>query len=329
MARNGSISFLARCIAAAGLALAASAAVAQAGFPAKTIHLIVPFPAGGGTDLLARPLAVHMSKTLGATVVVDNKPGGAGMIGAGYVARAQPDGYNLLITVGSPIVVNPSVFKKMPYDSEKDFAGIAEVSSMPVAIAVQKSSPVNSLADLARLYKSGQASGSFASTGLGSASHILGEAVNRQLGLDLVHVPYQGSAPAVTAALGGHATVVYADMAAIAAQVDGGKLKVLAVTGSQRGRNRPDMKTFEEQGVKKLGSSWVGVFAPAGTPPAVVEKLSAAVVSAVRSKEINDIIVKGGMEPTGLPAAAMDQRLQGDIANWRELVRSIGGVTVQ
>jgi tripartite-type tricarboxylate transporter receptor subunit TctC len=133
----------------------------------------------------------------------------------------------------------------------------------------------------------------------------------------------------VSAVLGGHATAVYADMAAIVSQVDGGKLKVLAVTGEQRGKSRPDMLTFEEQGVKGLRSSWIGVFAPAGTPKPIVDKLSAAVAAAVRSKEINELIVRGGMEPTGSSAGAMDKRLRGDIQAWRDLARSIGGVSAE
>jgi len=331
------MTFTTRRLLMARLALAASAVVlppavlaqGRPGFPSKRIRLVVPFPAGGGTDLVARPLAQQLSQALGTPVVVDNKPGGAAMIGSSLVARAEPDGHTLLITVGSPIVVNPAVFKKMPYDSEKDFDAVAEVSSMPVAIAVQKSFPANNLAEFVRHIKTVKEPASFASTGLGSASHILGEAVNRRLGIDLVHVPFQGSAPAVQAVLGGHATAVYADMAAIAAQVDGGKLKVLAVTGEQRGKSRPDMPTFDEQGIKGLRSSWIAVFAPAGTPAPVIDRLSAAVVAAVRSREITELIVRGGMEPTGTSATAMDERMHGDIMAWRDLARSIGGVSVE
>ena len=292
----------------------------------KPIRLVVPFPPGGGTDIVARHLAQQIGASLGTSVVVENRPGGAGMIGAGAVARAEPDGNTLLITVGSPIVVNPAVFKKMPYDPEKDLEPVAEVSSMPVAIAVPVAFPANNLAEFARQVKG--KGGSFASTGLGSASHILGEAVNRKLGLELVHVPYQGSAPAVTAVLGSHSTAVFADMASITSQVDGGKLKVLGVTGPQRGTTRPRMPTFEEQGVPNLRSTWIGVFAPAGTPKAVVDRLSKAVQDAVRSREVSEVIVRGGMDPTGTEGAALGRRLQGDIANWKELVRSIGGVSL-
>lgn len=322
-------SFTLRCIAGATIALATMSASAEGAFPNKPVHLIVPFPAGGGTDMLARPLAVEISKRLGVTVVVENKPGGGAMIGGRQVAQATPDGYTLLMTVGSPIVVNPSVFSEMPYDSEKDFAGVAEISSMPIALAVQESSPATDLQSFLKELKKSNQQGSFASTGPGSASHILGEAMNRQLGTDLVHIPYQGSAPAVTAIRGGHVSAVLADMAAIKAQVDGGKLKVLAVTGAERGRYVPDMKTFEEQGVKNLPSTWVGVFAPAGTPKPVIDKLSETIVAAVNTKEISDRIIQAGMEPTGKPAAAMSARLKGDIANWRAVVDSIGGVSLK
>ncbi len=302
---------------------------ASTSFPSRPIRLVVPFPAGGGTDLIARPLAANLSQALSVPVIVDNKAGGAAMIGSGFVAKAKPDGYTLLITVGSPIVINPAVFKKMTYDSVKDFTAVSQVSTMPVAIAVQKSFPANNLEEFVDFVKKSKQPLSFGSTGPGSASHIIGEVVNRRLGVDLTHIPYQGSAPAVNAVLAGHVTAVYADMAAIATQVDGGKLKVLAVTGTQRGRTRPDVKTFEEQGVKGLRSSWVAVFAPAGTPQSVLHTLSDAVAKAVHTKDISDLIIRGGMEPSVSLPAEMNHRVQVDLANWQELVKDIGGISLE
>lgn len=308
---------------------AAPAAWAQAAFPSKPIRLIVPFPAGGGTDIIARPLAAQLSRDLGVQVMVENRPGAGGMTGASQVVQAPADGHTLVMTVGSPIIINPVVYAKVPYDPLTQLAGVAQVSTMPVALAVPANSPANNLREFAELARRQNTPVSFGSTGLGSASHIIGQAVGRRLKVDMNHIPFQGSAPAITALMGGHVSAVLADMAAVMSHLEGGRLKIIAVTGDHPAKALPKVATFEEQGVKGLRLSWVAVLGPAGVPPAVLARLSQAIGRAVATPELTDLIVRGGMEPMASTPAAMDQRVREDLASWRALVQEIGGVTIE
>lgn len=300
---------------------------AQPTFPTKPIKIIVPYPPGGGTDVIARAIGLNMSRTLNVPIIVENKPGAGSMIGTSIVAKAAPDGYTLLVTTSSPMVVNPAVYKKLTYNVLTDFSGVSQISEMSFGIAVRKDFPANDLAGFIAEAKKRPKGLSFGSTGLGSAAHILGEVVNRREAIDVIHIPYQGSAPAINDLLGGQVSSIYADIVAILSQVDAGKLKVLAMTGAQR--SRPDMPTFQEQGITGIETSWIGMFAPAGTPRAIIDKLSAEVASAVRTKEVHDQLVRAGMTPVGSSAVSMDATVRSGLKSWANLVNDIGGVSLE
>lgn len=273
----------------AGLALAwltgAGTAWAQS-YPAQPIRLVVPYAPGGTTDIIARQLAHRMSEKLGQQVVVENKSGGNTVIGAEAVAKAQPDGYTLLLTNDATFVLNPVVLPSLSYNVSRDFVPVAAIGYVPLVMAVSGSLPVNSLKELAAYAKSRPGTLSYGSFGNGSQPHLMGALFNKLAGTDLVHVPYKGSAPAVSDVVGGQILLTFPALPTIQSFVGARKIKVLAVSGEKRTQALPDVPTFTEAGFKEMNISAVyGVLAPAKMPRQVVTKLNTTIVEILNERD--------------------------------------------
>jgi tripartite-type tricarboxylate transporter receptor subunit TctC len=306
------------------LAAVCTAASAQgtAGFPDRPIKLVVPFTSGGPADVIGRLAAAGLQKALGQPVVVDNPAGAGGRLGAAYVAKSAPDGYTLLLcNVGDAMAV--SLYKSMPYDFEKDFAPVSLLASSPFLIAANPSVPAQTFKEFIALAKAKPGTLTYGSAGIGVSSHLSGEALKVMAGIDIVHVPYKGQAAAMADLLGGQISFMFANPVTTLQQVRAGKLRALAVTGTSRFAGAPDIPTVAESGVPGYeAETWFGIAAPAGTPDAVVNKLSTALQEVMNSKE-----VRGALEPQGAVIIANNpqqfaKRIQSDIAKWREIIHS-------
>jgi tripartite-type tricarboxylate transporter receptor subunit TctC len=262
-------------LSAAGLAAVPQAQSQTApAFPTRPVKLVVPFPAGGATDLTARLLAGKLAEAWGQPVVVENKPGASGMIGSEQVARAPADGYSILVTITTHIQ-NPALFAKIPYDALKDFEPISQICLSYLVLAVKPEFPARDLKEFIALTRANPGKHTFGSFGTGSSSHIVGERFARQQGLDMTHVPYKGAAPLVTDLLGGQVSSSWIDVSTATQHIAAGKLKPLAVTGPQRASMLPNVPTLGESGFpgyEPLG--WVGMLVPAGTPRPIIDRIS-------------------------------------------------------
>ena len=312
-------------IAAALFALASGLALAQ-GYPTKPVTVIVPWPAGGPSDLGARPLAKGLADGLGKPFIIDNRGGASGNIGTAVVTKAAPDGYTLLITSSAPIVINPNVFKSMPYDAQKDLVGITNVLRVPLVLAVHPSIGVKDLKGLRAWIAANKAKAQYASAGNGTPQHMTGELFKTAAGLkDLVHVPYKGSAPALTDAIGGHVPMVWDSTIAILSQLKEKKLIPIAVTSAKRHPALPDVPTFAEAGLKGVESyAWYGFFAPAKTPKDVVDKLNAEAVKVMKGPEFAKVLADTGSEYVGDTPANFAKFIQAEQAKWAKVAKDSG-----
>jgi tripartite-type tricarboxylate transporter receptor subunit TctC len=248
------------------VAVVAACASAQT-YPTRPIRLVVPFPAGGTTDILAREVGDRLSRSFGQSVVVDNRPGAGGNIGSDLVAKSAPDGYTLLMGTVGTHAINPSLYTRMPYDHVKDFVPIILVAGVPNVLEVTPSLPVNSVADLIKLAKEKPGQLNFASSGNGTSIHLSGELFKTMAGVDMTHVPYKGSAPALTDLMGGQVQLMFDNLPSSLQQIKAGKLRAIAVTSAQRAPALPNVPTIAESGLPGFeASSWFGLLAPAGTP---------------------------------------------------------------
>lgn len=306
------------------LSLGMSLAAAQ-GFPSKPVRLIVPYPPGGGTDIMARLLAEAMRDDLGQTLVVENRPGAGGALGAAEVARSAPDGYTLLFTAGG-FVIAPSVLKSPGYDVTKDFVGVAQIAIVPLLLVTRPDSPLNSLADLLALARKDGDKVNFASFGNATPSHLVGERINQLAQVHMTHVPYKGGMQALPDLLSGQVNVALLDAVSTTPLVKQGRLKALAVTGPKRLPALPDKPTLSEAGVAFDGVGWHAAFAPAATPPEVLARLNAAFVKALAKPEIRARIVNGGSVPIepALSAAQWTHQARREMAQWAEVVHKAG-----
>lgn len=295
------------------------------GFPHKAVTFVLPGPAGGGPDQVIRLLSEILATRWGVPVVVENKPGATGMIGADAVARAEPTGHKLLFTF-TALVQAPAVFAKVPYDLERDFAPLTQVANAPVVLAVRADSPLRSLADYVAAGKRGHKPLSYGSFGTGSSYHIYGEALQRAQGLDLLHVPYKGEALAMSDLLGGQIDSTFVSVGTVAPQVRAGKIRALAVVSKVRSPALPDVPTFTESGVQGVDAvGWFGALAPAGTPPAVVAKLAADINAAVQTPALSARLRELGFDPvTDSNPQAFHQFLRTEATRWRKLIADAG-----
>ncbi|UDM52681.1 tripartite tricarboxylate transporter substrate binding protein [Cupriavidus sp. MP-37] len=317
--------------AAFGLACVAGtgAAMAQA-YPAQPIRMVVPYAPGGTTDIIARQLAQRMSEKLGQPVVVENKSGANTVIGADAVAKAQPDGYTLLLTNDATFVLNPVVLPSVSYNVTRDFAPVATIGYVPLVLAVSGSLPVESVKDLAAYAKARPQAHSYGSFGSGSQPHLMGALFNKLAGTDLVHVPYKGSAPAVADVVGGQILMTFPALPTIQSFVAAKKLKVLAVSGDKRTRALPQVPTFDEAGYKEMNISAVyGLLAPAKVPRAVVEKLNATVRDILDDKDfVEKNFAAQGMVPMKFSPEQFARYIETQTQQTRKIV-ALAGVKVE
>jgi tripartite-type tricarboxylate transporter receptor subunit TctC len=296
-------------------------------FPAKPLRLIVTYPPGGGADLMARLIAPKMAETLGQPVVVENKPGASGQIGAAEVARATPDGYTLLLDASS-YAVNTSLYAKLPYDPAKAFTPIAVLALFPNVLVVTPSYAARDVKDVIAAAKSSPGAIAYASSGNGSAQHLSGELFQQKAGVAMTHVPYKGGGPAMNDVMGGQVPVFFANMASSLAHVKGGKLRALAITGAKRSPALPDVPTMAEAGVPGYEVyEWNAIFAPAATPAAVVAKLADAVSKALQSADLRERITAMGGEIVAYGPADADRFVREQTELWGKVVRA-GNVRV-
>ncbi len=306
-------------------ALAFALPVAAQPFPTKAVKLIVPFPAGGPLDATGRAIAQKLTEAWGQSVIVENKPGAGGNIGADLVAKSPPDGYTVVMGALSTHAVNPSLYPKMPYDAQKDFAPITLVAITPNVLVVNPSLPVHSVKELIAYAKAHPGKLSFGSGSIGSAGHLAGELFNVDAGVDMVHVPYKGAAPAMQALLAGDTQLMFDNLASATAQVKAGKLRALAVTTAQRSKLAPDLPTMAEAGLPGFDiSTWFGLLAPAGTPPDVIAKWNADVTKILSAPEMRDRLAAQGAEAAPDTPAEFARFIASELTKYARIVKTSG-----
>ena len=294
-------------------------------YPTKSIRLVVPFPAAGTTDILAREVAQRLSVSFGQSVVVDNRPGAAGNIGSDMVAKSAPDGYTLLMGTVGTHAINPSLYAKMPYNHVKDFVPIVLVAGVPNVLEVTPSLPVNSVADLIKLAKEKPGQLNFASSGSGTSIHLSGELFKTMTGVDMMHVPYKGSAPALTDLMGGQVQLMFDNLPSSLAQIKAGKLRAIAVTSAQRSPALPNIPTIAESGLPGFeASSWFDLLAPAGTPPAIVARVNADVNEWLQTAEAKEKLLAQGAIPAGGTPEQFAAHIRVETEKWAKVVKVSG-----
>jgi tripartite-type tricarboxylate transporter receptor subunit TctC len=314
-------------VAMVGLAALAAAggSVAQAAFPAHGARLVVPFPPGGPLDAVGRAIAQKLTDAWGQSVVVDNRPGAGGNIGADLVAKSAPDGYTVVMGALSTHAVNPSLYPTMPYDAVKDFAPITLVAVTPNVLVVNPSLPVNSVQELVAYAKARPGKLSFGSGSNGSAGHLAGELFKVDAGVDMVHIPFKGGAPATQALLAGDTQLMFDNLANAMPQVKAGKLRALAVTTAQRSKLAPELPTMAEAGLPGFDiSTWFGLLAPAGTPPEVVARWNADVTRILSAPDMRERLAGQGAEAAPTTPAAFAQFIAAELAKYARIVKASG-----
>jgi len=305
---------------ALAVAMVGGSAMAQA-WPSKPISLIVPFPAGGTTDVLARALAEKLTLSLGQTVIVESKPGAGATLGADYVVKAKPDGYTLLVGAVHHTIAS-SVYKKLPYDFQKDLAPITMIALVPNVLVVNASTPANNVTELIALLKARPGAYNYGSNGNGTAQHLIGTQFENLTGTDLVHIPYKGSGPLATDLLGGQVTMSFDTVTPVLQHIKAGKLRALAVTTARRSSALPDVPTLDEAGLKGFNiGTWFGVLAPAATPKDILVRLNTEMVKVIQTPEFRKRMGEIGAEPIGNSAGQMAQQIKGETEKFAKLVK--------
>ena len=306
------------------LALTPLAAQAQA-FPTKAITIIVPFSAGGTTDILARVLGQFMSKDLGQPVIIDNRAGAGGNIGTQLVARAAPDGHTILMGTVGTHAINQSLYPKLAFDPIKDFAPLTRVALVPNLLVANPAQPFKTVKELIAHAKANPGKVTFGSSGSGTSIHLSGELFQQMAGVDIQHVAYKGSAPAVNDLLGNHIAIMFDNMPSAISHVKAGKLRPLAVTTPQRSPALPDVPTIAEAGVPGYeATSWFGLLAPAGTPAPVVAKLNTAILKALADPDVKKKLLEQGAEPAGETPAQFATFIASETVKWGKIVKQSG-----
>lgn len=312
-------------IAALATLCACAGAAAADAYPAKPVRIVVPFAAGGAIDIIVRASAQQLSKELGQPLVIDNRPGAGGTIGAEMVAKSAGDGYTLLAGTSATHGVNPALYPRQPYDALRDFVPVAHIAGVPNVLVVTPASGIRSLDDLIRQARANPGNLSFGSAGSGTSLHLAGELFRSEARVDLLHVPYKGAAPATTDLLGGQISMMFNTVPVALPLIRSGKLRALAVTAKQRHFALPEVPTFAEQGYKSVESeTWVGLFAPAGTARAVIDTLAQALERSLRDKSVADLLRQQGAEPQFMGPDAFGRYVESEIARWGGVVRAAG-----
>jgi tripartite-type tricarboxylate transporter receptor subunit TctC len=309
--------------AGAGL-LAAPRAMAQAAWPARPIRLINPWTPGGPADAIARPLSQKLTEALGQPVVMENRPGANGTIGATAVARSAPDGYTLFFSHVGPVAISPNFSANMQYDVLRDFAPITQLVSGAIVLVVRPDVPARNVAELIALARSKPGEISYGSVGPASTTHLAGEMLAMMGGVQMLHVPYQGSAPVVTDLLGGRLHFGFINLAGVLPQIEAGHVRALAVSTERRSTRVPDLPTVAETLPGFEVNSWYGMMAPAGTPPAIIDRVQRECVAALRSPELSAQMRNQGLDVEGTTPEQYGQKIRDDLRRWGELARATG-----
>ena len=321
---NKALAAMALVVTATAGVLSAAPAQAQGTWPDKPLKLVVPYPAGGNADNTARLLATQLGQRLGQQVVVDNRPGGSGTIGAAAVAKAPADGYTLLLDA-TAFTVNPSLFPKLPFDAAKDFAPISLVLQVPLLMVVPANSPFQSVADVVKAAKARPGHLTYASAGNGGAQHLAGELFKQGQKVAITHIPYRGGAPALTDLIGGQVNLMFSATTASGPFVKSGKLRALAISSPRRVEGWESVPTVAESGVPGFQvSEWNGLFAPAGTPRPVLERLEAEARAIVASPEMKKRFAELGVQGVGSSAQEFSSFLKAETTKWAEVIRTSG-----
>ena len=310
----------------AGLTSAAGAFAqsSASGYPSREIRFIVPFPPGGGNDILARMLGPRMAEGLGKPVVIDNRPGAGGNLGTDQAARSPADGYTIVIA-SNQVTINPGLGQKLPFDIERNFSPVALVASVPMLLVVHPSVPVNNVAELIALARSQPARLNHATPGNGTPQHLAFELLNKLAKIEVTHVPYKGTGPAVADLLGGQVQAAFATLASVAQHVRAGKLRAIAVAPAQRSPLMPEVPTVAESGVPGYDVPlWYSILAPAGTPAEAVERLAGELRRIVESPDTRDRMVSQGFQPGFVGPAALQAMIRDDVRRWQSIGRDTG-----
>ncbi len=311
-----------RVLTLAVLAIAAAAGAQSPGYPTKPVRIVVPFPPGGPADALARIVGDKLSASMGQPVVVDNRPGAAGNIGMELVAKSAPDGHTLALAPAGNLTVNPSLYRNVPYDVARDFAPVTVIAAVPNVLVVNPQLPVKDLAELIAYAKANPGKLNYSSPGAGSGAHLAGELLKSSAGLDLVHVPYNGIAPATTAVVSGDVQLMFAAAPSALPQVTAGKLRAIAVASPKRIAAAPGLPTVDESGLPGFDvTSWYALVAPAATPPAVIDRIQKDVAKALEMPDVKAKLAGLGAEPIANTPVEFATMIRGETAKWGKIVK--------
>jgi tripartite-type tricarboxylate transporter receptor subunit TctC len=307
------------------IALIVPLAAAAQPYPSKSIRFVVPYPAGGPLDTVARIVGERVSESVGEPVIVENKAGAGGNIGADLVAKSAPDGYTILMGAVATHAINPSLYASMPYDARKDFIPVTQIASTPNVLVVNPALPVHDVAEFVAYAKAHPGQLNFGSGSTGSAGHLAGELFKATAGVEMTHVPYKGAAPAMTDLIGGRIQLMFDNLASSLVQIKAGKVRALAVTTAKRTELAPDLPTIAESGLPGFDiNTWFGLFVPARTPPAIVQRLHDEFVKALETPEVRARMLALGAEPVGSTPAQFAQYVQSEAAKYAKLVKASG-----
>jgi tripartite-type tricarboxylate transporter receptor subunit TctC len=291
-------------------------------YPVKPIRLVVGFPPGGGTDIAARLVAPKLAEALGQSVIVDNRPGAASNIGMEHVVRSAPDGYTLYLGT-PPVIVNKFLYK-LSFDAMRDLVGVSNLYVSPNLLVVHASVPVKTVKDLVALARSRPGQLNFSSSGSGTTQHLAGELFNLRAKVQIVHVPYRGTAPSLTALVGGEVGLSYAGVPVLMPFIKSGRLRPIASTGAKRTQLMPEVPTIKESGVDMEIVVWYGIFAPAATPKAIIDRLAPALIKLTHAPEMKQRLADLGAEPVGSTPEEFDRQLKSEVGMWAEVVKVSG-----
>ncbi len=316
-----------RTLAALALAVPPVLAVAQS-YPNKSIRLVLPYPPGGGSDTIARPLVQKLSESLGQQVIVDNRGGAGGNVGMELVARAVPDGYTIVLALTAQLAVNPALFKKVPYDPLKDYDPVIFLGNGGYILIVHPSLPVRSVKELIALAKARPGQITYASSGNGSGAHLCSELLDMMAGIKLVHIPYKGGGPALVDLLAGQAQTLFATPVASTPHIQSGRIRALAISTAKRSLGMPDLPTVAEAGVPGYDSGvWYGILAPAGTPRDIILKLNGEIARVLAQPDYRNLLVQNAIDPVGGPPEDLTKFIRSELVKWAKVVKD-ANVTV-
>lgn len=312
-------------IATMALAMGGAAQAADATYPTKPIRIVVPFAAGGSTDILIRTVSQKLSELLGQQLIIDNRGGAGGRLGAELAAKAPPDGYTVMATTSGVLVVNPSLYQKLSYDPFKDFVPVSIIASLPNVLVVHPSLPVRSVKELVALARARPGELTYASGGNGTSNHLAGELLKYRTGVDVTHVPYKGGGPAVIATLTGDVTMLFATMPSAMGHVKNKRLRGLAVTSRTRSPATPELPTMIEAGVKGFEVSiWIGMMAPRGTSDTVTARLNSQIRSALQTQDVVARLRSAGYDPVGSSPEEMTASMRTEFETWARVIKAAG-----